>query len=415
MPETEPEKAKPDPGDKTPDWLSDLQKKSWEPEVIISGLFLAFIFLFPAHIYDFSARLIQDFGLEFTGALIMLLYLATVINVFKIFFIAHIVLRLAWAGVLGLSYAFPGGVINENLFKTGRDLDYSTPLSMVLRLERICSMAFAFPLSIGIIIAVVSLYLALLLVIGVAFSLSFFTLYMIFMITIFAFALFTAVSKKSKLKQRLATTMYASIQATYQSNLGKWTTVVYLVLILGMSVPFVIADTKGFTMYNQDVSLGSDQREWPDASRIYEDRMTDNRRFPRAMVPSGTHTGDLLPISIAWYKADVRLVEQIRSGYAAALDTLGREKPEAVQDLFRIHLNDSLVTVQNWQQSSRAGSSQRIFTGLIDLKGLEPGGYNIRVEKLAVRELPFSTEHELRVLEFWAAIPFLKTSDSQTP
>ncbi|TVQ15834.1 MAG: hypothetical protein EA364_01210, partial [Balneolaceae bacterium] len=120
MPEIEPEVAKPDPGDKTPAWLSDLQKRSWEPEVLISGLFLAFIFLFPAHIYDFSARLVQDHGLDFTGALILLIYLATMINVFKFFFIAHIVLRLAWAGLLGLSYAFPGGVINVNLFRTGR-------------------------------------------------------------------------------------------------------------------------------------------------------------------------------------------------------------------------------------------------------------------------------------------------------
>jgi hypothetical protein len=402
MPETEPEKAKPDPGNKTPDWLSDLQKKSWEPEVIISGLFLAFIFLFPAHIFDFSARLIQDFGLEFTGALIMLLYLATVINVFKIFFIAHIVLRLAWAGVLGLSYAFPGGVINENLFKTGRDLDYSTPLSMVLKLERICSMAFAFPLSIGIIIAVVSLYLALLLVIGVAFNLGFFTLYVIFMITLLAFALFTAVSKKSKLKQRMASTMYASIQATYQSNLGKWTTVVYLILILGMSVPFVIADTKGFSMFNHDVSLGSVQKEWPDASWYYEDRMREDRRFPRAMVPSGTLTGDLLPVSLAWYKADEHTTDRLKTDFSVDLDTLQWHPLSGPADLFRFVVSDSPLTVKSWQRSALSGTGQRIFTGMLDLSHLPDGIHQIRIDKLTLRELPFSSERSVRIREEWA-------------
>lgn len=93
-------------------WLKNLQRNSWEPEVIISGLSLAFIFAFPAQVYDFSVKLTQDFGLEFTGAYLVLIYLTMTVGVFKIFFISHLVLRFTWAGILGLSYAFPDGVIN---------------------------------------------------------------------------------------------------------------------------------------------------------------------------------------------------------------------------------------------------------------------------------------------------------------
>lgn len=74
-------------------WLINLQRNSWEPEVIISGLSLAFIFAFPSQVYDFAVRLTQDYGLEFTGAYLVLIYLSMTVSVFKIFFISHLILR----------------------------------------------------------------------------------------------------------------------------------------------------------------------------------------------------------------------------------------------------------------------------------------------------------------------------------
>lgn len=38
-------KIRPDT-DKTPDWLIEIQTRSWEPEIIISGIMLTFVFLF---------------------------------------------------------------------------------------------------------------------------------------------------------------------------------------------------------------------------------------------------------------------------------------------------------------------------------------------------------------------------------
>lgn len=79
-------------------WLESLQRNSWEPEVIISGITLAFLFSFPSKIYTFSAMLVQEVGLAFVGAMLVLLYLSAVISVFKIFFVVHLVLRFIWAG-----------------------------------------------------------------------------------------------------------------------------------------------------------------------------------------------------------------------------------------------------------------------------------------------------------------------------
>jgi hypothetical protein len=44
------ELPKPETQNQAPAWLDDLQKNSWEPEVIISGIALAFIFAFPAQL-----------------------------------------------------------------------------------------------------------------------------------------------------------------------------------------------------------------------------------------------------------------------------------------------------------------------------------------------------------------------------
>jgi hypothetical protein len=55
-------------------WLEHLQKNSWEPEVIISGISLAVLFIIPSRLFDMSVVLIQDYGLEQIPAQLVLVY-----------------------------------------------------------------------------------------------------------------------------------------------------------------------------------------------------------------------------------------------------------------------------------------------------------------------------------------------------
>ncbi len=80
-------------------WLENLQRNSWEPEVIISGIILAFLFIFPSKVYEFSAYLIQDLGVGYLPSSLVLLYLTMIISVFKIFFVVHLALRFIWTGM----------------------------------------------------------------------------------------------------------------------------------------------------------------------------------------------------------------------------------------------------------------------------------------------------------------------------
>lgn len=63
-------------------WLENLQRNSWEPEVIISGITLAFLFAFPSQLFEFAAYLIQDLGTGFLPAILILVYSSTIISVF---------------------------------------------------------------------------------------------------------------------------------------------------------------------------------------------------------------------------------------------------------------------------------------------------------------------------------------------
>lgn len=393
-------------------WLKNLQRNSWEPEVIISGLTLAFIFAFPAQVYDFAVRLTQDYGLEFTGAYMVLIYLTMTVSVFKIFFITHLVLRFAWAGLLGLSYAFPKGVINENLFKSGQEYQYKNPQQMVLKLEKFCSMAFAFPMMIGIIFSGFTVYLSLLLFLYWFFDLKFFLIYIIFMASLLGFALFSAVSKRNRIKTWLFSTIFYTVQATYQSNLGKWAINIYMFFIMCLTIPLINSDIQGFFKYANAANLDGDDLEWENKSLYFEEKKDPNKRFPRALMPSDQVSGDMTTISLAHYEEDFKNLEKIIENSLTIPDSLGWKKIEKPQDLYRIYLDGKDVPVKDsdWRKVMVGSSGQKAYQFFLDTKELEKGVHEIRIEKLVIFNFFGFSDPEIRHKKNWAKFTFVKVT-----
>jgi len=393
-------------------WIKNLQRNSWEPEVIISGISLAFIFAFPAQVFEFGVKLTQDFGLEFTGAFLVLVYLSMILSVFKIFFSIHLLLRFVWAGLLGLSYAFPKGVINENLFKNSMEYKYKKPTEWVLILEKTCSMAFGFPIMTGMIFLIFTFYLGLLLFFYWFFDLNFFLIYLLFLLTLIIFGLISALTKKNKLKNLFSTSLFSTIQATYQSNLGKWKINIYLFLIMLLTAPLIASDLKGFFSFANSASLDQSQLDWPDESMYFEDKKDPEKRFPRALMPSYEITGENTNILLAHYEEDFKNFDKIVKSQNTLPDSLGWPSLEKTQDLYRIYLNDSLVSAKNstWRKISHGPSKQRAFQFVLDIKNLNPGVHEIRIEKLILL-YPFGfSQPEIRHKENWAKFSFIKVS-----
>jgi hypothetical protein len=390
-------------------WLENLQRNSGEPEVIISGITLAFLFAFPSKIYAFSAMLVQDFGMHFILAMLVLLYLSAMISVFKIFFVVHLVLRFIWAGLLGLSYAFPGGVIKEKLFKISQDYDYRKPADMVLEMERICSMTFAYPISQVFILLVFTCYLGLLLFIYLWLNISFFIVYLIFMVSLLAFAGILILSKKSKLKKRYTNSIMASVAAIYQSNIGKWFSIFYGLGIFLLSTPLIYNDVRDFSLFFNDVNLSENELNWPTKELSYAEFHNESSRYPRVFLSKEIIDGDFLRVSIARYQTDDKFLVDLNQNFKTDLDSIGWHQIEEAPDLYRFTVGDEVLKPDSWRRNRVQGTNQKIYETSLKISHLPPGHYTLKVEKIILNyNLLSNNPEEIRLREKWDKIDFIK-------
>ena len=389
-------------------WLENLQRNSWEPEVIISGITLAFLFVFPAKIYEFCAYINQEIGVGYLFSLLLVFYLTAIISVFKIFFVVHLCLRFFWTGLLGLSYAFPEGVINEKLFKMAQNYNYQKPEKMVLRMEKICSMTFAFPLSLVITVLVITLYLGLLVSLYVWFDLTYLTVYLIFMTSLLIMSLGQLSKKRSKLKTWYSQTIISSIGAIYQSNLGKWFAVFYSFFIFILAFPIISSDVKDFSLFANERNLNEFELEWPSKNQIFQDQHDPSKRFSRVFIPSEEIEEDFLKIGIARFEGDRKILEDMNNKYQTSIDTLNWHQLKETADLHRIYIDDSLMAVKNWKKFRMPETDQRIYQGIVDISSFKDGVHQVRVEKILLIYGFTDNEPELRYRENWSKFSFIK-------
>ena len=389
-------------------WLENLQRNSWEPEVIISGITLAFLFIFPAKIYEFCAYINQELGVGYLFSLLLVFYLTAIISVFKIFFVLHLCLRFFWTGLLGLSYAFPHGAINEKLFKAAQNYNYQKPEQMVLRMEKICSMTFAFPLSLVITILVITLYLGLLVAVYVWFDLTYLTVYLIFMTSLLILSLGQLSKKKSNFKTWYSQTIISSIGAIYQSNLGKWFAVFYSLFIFVLATPIITSDVKDFSLFSNETNLNEFEQEWPAKNQTFQDLHDPNKRFPRVFIPSEEINEDFLKLGIARFEGDRKILEDLNNQFQTTIDTLNWHQLDETADLHRIYIDDSLVKIDRWEKFRLPETGQRIYQGVLNIKELSQGVHHVRVEKLLLIYGFTDNVPDVKFRQNWSKFSFIK-------
>ncbi|GMQ31379.1 hypothetical protein Aconfl_40230 [Algoriphagus confluentis] len=387
-------------------WLEHLQKNSWEPEVIISGISLAFLFVIPSRLFEFSVILIQDYGLEQIPAQLILVYFSLIITVFKLFLIIHLIMRFIWAGLLGISYAFPNGVIKENLFKYSQNIDYFHPVHYLLKLERWCSMLYGFPITVAIPIFSITLYLLFLIGIYLIFNLNFEVVYLIFMLTVIGIAISGLVRKNTRVKEMVGKSMSGTIGAVYQSNLGKWSFIVFSLVLILVSVPFTIQDLKGFSGYQAQTNLDEEDYQWPNEQIYYEEFNPEKKRFPRAWTPRKRVSKEDLEIYLPYYVRESKAISQMN--VLLETDSISWENLKSYSDQFRIYLNDSLIHPERWRAVKSGHSGQKAIFGQFPIAHLEKGIHEVRVEKLVYLSPFLGVGNELRHRDKWARFEFIK-------
>jgi hypothetical protein len=130
-----------------PKWLEKLQKESWQAEILISGgAFIGIIGLLSnvdqlSNIILYSTKLDHRFS-AFVGGMagFPLLFLTGG-------FLLHLVLRGYWIGLIGMNYVFPQGINQQKLAFRGKFSSFirvSSNTPYLIKLDKLCSLVFAF-------------------------------------------------------------------------------------------------------------------------------------------------------------------------------------------------------------------------------------------------------------------------------
>ncbi|UII20711.1 hypothetical protein [Fulvivirga ligni] len=151
----------PNDSDLKPEWLKELQLKSWEPEILLSGIVLYGMFQVPEvldrFLLFFSAEVYNDINAMDT--LVALLKIGVYWLIAGL--ILHLICRGFWVGLVGLSYSFPDGINLEKLKfqpKYLKKVKEVPPFEqIILRVERVCS--FIYSVSFLLFMSLVGTYL----------------------------------------------------------------------------------------------------------------------------------------------------------------------------------------------------------------------------------------------------------------
>lgn len=388
-------------------WFKKLQKNSWNPEVIISGLTLAFILAFPKSLYEFAAKMIQEWGVSYLGGILTLIYSSFLINIFKIFLIVHLSLRFIWTGLLGVSYAFPNGVIDENLPKHLNGIQFGDVEKLTVKLERICSMAFGIPVYLALIFIPITLYLILLIFLYKVLDLNFFVIYILFLITIIGFVSYGFLYKKLNKGKIKKANLMSTLGAVYLSNIGNRKFTIYQIVIILFTVPFVMNDTKDFTLFFHEISLNEEQLEWSGNDWYYEDSRSNESRFGRILIPSEDIKGNSLKLQLAFYDEDESYVGVLNEKHQNIIDSLKWNKIREPYDLYRFSINQQVLAELKWTKIIKPKSGQKAYQCYIDISDLDYGEHQIIVDKILIRST-FTKNGNPRLREKWAKVHFFK-------
>jgi len=132
-----------------PIWLEELEKQSWQAELIASGLAIygsLSLGPFIDKVVTYLSTMLPDRVLDVLVFVFIYIYLAHAIMVVS--FITHLVLRIVWAGLIGLSSAYPDGINLENKtypkhFLEKAKSEFPSLADYSLHLDRICSRVFS--------------------------------------------------------------------------------------------------------------------------------------------------------------------------------------------------------------------------------------------------------------------------------
>ena len=397
---------------KRPDWLVDIQNRSWEPEILISGLALTSLFLLSNHVYNVFGMLIQEYDVNQIQMHILFGVSTVILTGLKLVLIAHLILRGLWAGLVGLSYVYPKGMRRNKLPKETLALDFPSPSELVIQVERVCSLLFAFVFaSFSFFLTLYILYLPAVLL---RFVIDNRTIYLYSNVAYFLIVvpLFILILDKrfrtSNLRMRLRTHLLRNIYLVFVTNIGKTKSRVIFCCYFIVLIAFSISDILEFGFLNKSSEFNRDDAVVLVDQDKYERERDDGRRIQKATLNDFEVENDYVSLFVSYYKQDEYTLRK------------SREHPERVKklfphlvssmktlpDLYRIQIDTTVVHNLQWCKTRKIKTRQQGYFATIDIDLLRDGFHELRIDKLLWRR----GRKEPKLVEYWACIPFEKRS-----
>ena len=386
---------------KTPKWLKDIQNRSWEPEILISGMTITSIFLLGPYIFNFHAALIQDFGVKEFYVRCSFNLIALAITALKISIICHLILRGIWTALIGLSYVFPKGVVKEELGKKQQKLTFYSPVELVIRLEKYCSLLFSYIFTIIYFLLLSSIcYFPIILF--YLFKLDDILHLHSWMVVGFFVCLFVVVGtlfEKLNAKKGNNASLRTHVNAILKTNKAKVVPMATSLIILSLlfSLPAIMA----FRFENGDSVKVRAGKLTEFENEFYTQQRNNNHRLAKACLDRLFQDDSSVSLFISYYDEDKRLFKNKKNFFAANPQL---NEVSSTMDLFTLFLDEEPITQENWMLGPHEKTGQKGYLASIPITSLPPGIHNIRIAKFVFQ--PGKDAYKL--VDNWCVIPFWK-------
>ena len=399
-----------------PTWLEELQLRSWEPEILLSGIVLYGMFKTPDLLdqayYFFITNISNAGDVENFVALIKVATYWLILGL-----ILHLISRGIWVGMIGLSFTFPKGIKLEELKV---DEKFNSHLSripsmeeIIIRLEKVCSSLFSISFMLFMCIIGAYMYLMVLLIVPyftVYFlsdgsidlsSYSIYGFYAMFVVVLGLLALLDFLTfgfflKRFKYVARVYYPLYRFISIVTLSrfyrpiyyslitNLPRWKITIFLIFFVGINI-YVIPGMADSTNPGDEISrieLFSNGQGYAAFSGNYDDQ-NDDKFSIRAHIQSDVIRTNTIRLFVV---ADANLEDSILTycnydKLAAELDTASSYvKMKCISDFYHLYLNDSLIRDYQWKFHYLQKSGQRGYLTWIDITDLESGLHELKID-----------------------------------
>lgn len=411
------------------EWLENLQRESWQLELLISGFSIFLLVQAIPGLQDYRLDLLygsdRSMGPIIANLFLLIIQLGCLVLALNL--VIHVILRGIWIGTVGLRSIENKGDIDslsystfftEKLKKSVRSLD-----ELIIRLDNICSVIFAFTFL--LIFMTLSLFMFMLVVslMGVAMS----TLYpdgpedipswgmLVIMLIFLLFGIIYLIDTLSlgffKKHNSIARIYYPIYKVLGVITLAFIYRGIYYNLLNRFSknriravlIPYILLITLGpFHTINYHTFFPDNETDFNIYSYHYEQELEEDERIGAAAIPSRIIEDDWLPLFVTYRPTFNETLLKMCDNYTPSKTStfvsgisfdngiqitdpdVDEEDPEkllgCLVNYFDIYINDSLYQQQDFYFQEHPNGEKGIFT-MLNISDLPMGKHQVRIDR----------------------------------